>query len=622
VAQHLLFVDPRLGNDANAGNQQSPLRTITHALVSARAGTVIVLAPGTYSTDSGEVFPLALKPGVRVQGEPSTQGRNIVILGGGFYMSRTFAQQNIAILGANEAELTGVTVTNPNLRGYGLWAESSSPVVANNTFTGNTHDGISTTGTSSPVIWGNAFVQNGANGITIYGSGSPEVRENLFQQTGYGINIAQDASPLIVSNRIRQNRSGVVVQGNARPTLRDNTIADNTEDGLVAIGQSQPNLGTPDDPGQNTFSNNQRLNINATAAEQTLPAYGNQLSSDRVAGSADLTGNVAIVPSPQTGTTDRPPNPLLQQTTEEINQRSPSAPPAQQPSSMTPPHEVASLRPTPPESLAAPQRSPLRLDTLLPQTRPTPTAPTPTPIAPPERPSQRLDSLFSPTRPEAQQEGGVTIPVPPPEIDSDRVATRSPSPDLPGSSPSRTVRSGADREMAVNIPVPPPDSRPDQVVTRSSSPTPDLPAPPTSGADSPPADPVMARSSLPAPPSSDGTGSLQAEILPVPSVEAPLGNIGDMPTVPVYRNPTQQRSPGASPRRTTAANLRYRVVVEAESDRDRDRVRSLVPGAFVSSMDGVPVMQVGAFGDRDNAEAVVEMLEENGLNAEIESIDN
>jgi hypothetical protein len=78
-------------------------------------------------------FPLRLKAGVSIQGDRRTKGSKIIINGGGTFLSPTFARQNIAILGANQASLSGVTVTNSNPRGYGLWIESSNLLVSDNT---------------------------------------------------------------------------------------------------------------------------------------------------------------------------------------------------------------------------------------------------------------------------------------------------------------------------------------------------------------------------------------------------------------------------------------------------------------------------------------------------------
>ena len=299
---NLLYVNPVAGDDAvGDGGERAPFKTITQALKAAQPNTVIVLVPGTYSAQTGEVFPLKLKPSVTIQGDTRNRGKDIVIQGGGPYLSPTFASQNIAILGVHQAGLAGVTVTNPNPRGYGLWIESASPVILENTFTGNTHDGISVVGSSAPVVRGNYFYANGANGITIYGNSTPEVRENLFIKTGFGINIAQDAAPTIIGNRIVQNQDGIVVQTNAQPIIRGNLIEQNLRDGVVAIAQARPDLGSSDDPGANIFSNNGRFDINSSAANQSISAFGNELGSDRISGRIDLAGPASatsVAPTP------------------------------------------------------------------------------------------------------------------------------------------------------------------------------------------------------------------------------------------------------------------------------------------------------------------------------------
>ena len=292
---NVLFVNPGVGDDkAGNGSESAPVKTITQALRLANANTVIMLSIGTYSTETGEEFPLILKPGVSIQGNPSNQGKDIIIQGGGDYLSRSFGGQNVTIVGANQALLTGVTVTNSNPRGYGLWIESSNPVVAENTFTGSTQDGISVSGNAAPTISKNYFDGNGANGITIAGNSSPQVKENVFHQTGFGINIAQSAAPVILGNQIQNNRSGIVVQANARPILRNNIIQDNKEDGLVAIAQAMPDLGSASEPGGNTFQNNARHDINASAAKQVISAAGNNLVSDRITGKVDINGTTAL----------------------------------------------------------------------------------------------------------------------------------------------------------------------------------------------------------------------------------------------------------------------------------------------------------------------------------------
>ncbi len=290
VPDQTLYVNPSLGLDTAPGTERSPLKTVTQALNLARPNTVIMLAPGTYSADTGEVFPLQLKSGVTIRGDSRTRGHSIVIQGGDFFLSRSFARQNVTIVGANQAGVIGVTITNPNPQGYGLWAESTSPIVLDSTFTGSGHDGASIVGNSAPILRNNYFYGNGANGITVYGTASPQIQENIFERTGFGINVAQNARPSIIGNRITQNKDGVVVQGRAQPILRSNVIDSNDRDGIVAIAGSRPNLGTAADPGNNTFLSNRQFDINAQKSAQTLPAFGNQISA-RTIGRIDLSGN-------------------------------------------------------------------------------------------------------------------------------------------------------------------------------------------------------------------------------------------------------------------------------------------------------------------------------------------
>ncbi|WP_210404560.1 DUF1565 domain-containing protein [Chroococcidiopsis sp. TS-821] len=499
----VLYVNPSVENAAQAnGSDRAPFKTITQALKVASANSTIVLAKGTYSAETGETFPLQLKSGVTIQGDPQTRGSDIIIQGGGVFLSPTFARQNVTILGANEATLTGVTITNSNPRGYGLWIESSSPRITNNTFTGSTHDGISITGDSKPLIRNNYFHQNGANGITIYGISRPEVRENIFEKTGFGINISQKAAPLLIGNRITQNRAGIVVQAQAQPILRSNTIERNIEDGIVAIAASLPDLGTAAQPGGNIFRQNGRYDINSKAARQIIPAFGNTLAADaRTVGNLDLSGKVDLAAIPQ----------------------------------------AQSQTAKPPTSANASPRS---------------TAP-----------------------------AAIAIPVPPPATTNN---SRAVSPALPSATGSDT---------AIVIPVPPP-------TTSATIP------PPLSNSNRGAIDvPVLQSAQI-----------TEADLLPVPSGNIPLGNSRNLPKITLPTTAPAPGSPPLPPTRESALGLRYRVIVEAESKSKQDLVRSLIPGAFRTFSNGKVFMQVGAFGDRANANEVLQLLNSRGLKGMVEQI--
>lgn len=625
---NVLFVNPAVGNETiGNGSVGAPFKTITQALRVAQPNSVIVLSNGTYSTSSGEKFPLMLKPGVSIQGDPGTRGGNTVIQGGGTFLSPTFARQNITILGANSSGVTGVTVTNPNPRGYGLWIESSSPLVTDNTFTRNSHDGISITGNSAPTIRSNYFYQNGANGMTIYGTSRPEVRENVFEKTGFGINIAQKAVPVLIGNRITQNRAGIVAQANARPILRSNVIEDNTEDGVVVIATSQPDLGTATEPGGNVFRQNGRYDINSRASSQVIPAFGNQLVLARTTGSIDLAGTVSSVAQGN----QPPSNPNLA--------RNPPATSANVSGELT-------RQPMPlPSATSVPERSLFSASSF----------PTPSSLV-----------RSGVTTPNATTTDGRWTPTPFSQPSFSTVAQRTTPVELPVLQPEPAQLSQSTGEEAramttmapIEIPVPPPAST-EQVPPTLNSPPQKLnfiqitSLTPNQSEDSAPASssknqlapvstsatameiPIPPTASIPVPPPPAQTGStgktlpvlepapiVASELLPVPSRNIPIGNTRKLPKV---RRSQSSLAPSASssplpPTGGTSLGLRYRVVVEAESESKQALVRSLVPGAFRTFSNGRVLMQAGSFSDHANADEIRQLLTSKGLRAAIEQM--
>ena len=272
-----LYVNSSVGNDSGSGNAEAPLRTISAALQQASAGTVIQLSPGTYSADTGEVFPLNLPSGVVLRGDERNYGIGYDIVGGGDFISPTMARQSITILPRDGAEIRGVSVRNEGRRGYAVWTESASPIIEHNTFSGSVHDGVFLAGASSATVSDNRFYRNGANGISVLGTSTPTIVGNLIQETGYGIAIGQNSRPVVTHNRISRNRSGLVITGRSQPVLRNNVITENLEDGLVAIAESLPNLGTSGEAGGNQFEGNGNYNIHNATQGNIIHAHGNQL---------------------------------------------------------------------------------------------------------------------------------------------------------------------------------------------------------------------------------------------------------------------------------------------------------------------------------------------------------
>jgi parallel beta-helix repeat protein len=340
---NIIYVSP--------GNVAGTFNSITAALNSnPQPGTVIQLAPGIYSAETGEVFPLKIPSGISLQGSETDKGKQVIIKGGGVFISPTFARQNIAILAGDQTLVSGITLTNSNPRGYALWVESAKDVVIrNNSFVSTTHDGVFLTGATSATVSSNIFSKNRANGISALGISSGEISDNLFEDTGFGLAIGQQSRVTVISNRIVNNRSGVVISNISTPTLRGNLIANCQEDGVVVIkdrkGQPAPDLGTLKDAGKNVFQNNKGKDIN-NASGVALVAVGNQLSAQKIAGEVDLNlpPETKVTPKPMPQTTPATKSPA---TNKPAQVSTPATkPPATKPDSKPKPSSKPATKPT------------------------------------------------------------------------------------------------------------------------------------------------------------------------------------------------------------------------------------------------------------------------------------
>lgn len=572
----VLFVNPSVGDNKAFGSEAAPFKTITHALQVARPNTVITLAKGTYSAETGEIFPLILKPGVSIQGDTSTKGRDIIIQGGDDYLSRSYGKQNAAIVGANQSGLMGVTVTNPKPRGYGMLIESTNPTVSENTFVSCIQDGISVTGSGTPTISKNYFYRNGANGLTVAGTSRASVVENIFQQTGFGINIAQNAEPVIISNQILSNRAGIIVQANARPKLRNNLIQGNREDGLVVIAQAMPDLGSASEPGGNDFQNNARYDINANASKQIFGAVGNALATSRIAGKVDVSGNTTPIAqnaqstqttavsgnalaftAPNTGETTQQPSSRLTATLPRNNvtrNRSSKKP-------------IAGVIPNIANNVVSNGvRSGLNSQLM---------------------PLQAATSFINAANPSAS-----SFPAPSnlPTSQSPQVANTTPQINYVRINP-QTIEFSA--PQSAGEPVALATIRPSVM----------------------PPQPLQPIRTVP------GTG---AAMLSIPTSNISINNMSPIPipqTAPLmgYATPSLIASTGA-PIATASSGLRYRVVVPVTSNRDEEIVRLLAPGAFRTVWRGQGVIQVGVFNSTFNAEQMIRTLNNSGLRGMIEPL--
>ncbi|GAB4245461.1 MAG: hypothetical protein Kow0049_35470 [Stanieria sp.] len=287
---NIIYVNPQTGNDGAEGSQQSPLKTITQALQKALPNTTIALAPGTYNEETGEKFPLIIKTNVTLRGASGGQGHSVIIEGSGYFISPTAAGQYVTIAAIKKAkEITGVTVINPHSRGHGLWIESANPTVSNSSFIRNGNTGLSINGNSAPIITNNYFHNNSGNGLLVYGTSKPQVKDNTFESTGFAISVVQNAAPVLMGNILSGNRIGVILEGNSQAVLRHNKIENSQEYGLVAIANSQADLGTADQPGNNLFRHNGKLDLQ-NATKNPLLAVGTEFTG-KIEGEIDFRGN-------------------------------------------------------------------------------------------------------------------------------------------------------------------------------------------------------------------------------------------------------------------------------------------------------------------------------------------
>ncbi|MEM8807301.1 MAG: DUF1565 domain-containing protein [Cyanobacteria bacterium P01_G01_bin.38] len=646
----VLHVNPDAGNDqAGSGAQHQPFKTITHAIQVAQSNTVIVLAPGRYTADTGESFPLRLKPGITIQGSPDAQN-SAIIQGGGSFDSPTLSQQNVAIVAADRSGMAHVVVSNPNSQGHGVWVESGSPIIRETAFVANRHTGLYLAG-GSPVIEASYFFQNQVAGLVIYGNSRAVVQGNHFEATGTAITVAAEATPEIAHNQIIRNEEGILLLGNASPVFVGNTITQNRRNGVVEV---------------------------ATAAPVGLPAATPQV----VTSSAPAPTSIVSPPS----ATERAPAPA---SAEPSAERAP-APAYAEPSaeaaapalsSPTSPPSVEAAAPAP-ASVAPPPSTPttaadLALDGAgaIALTSPPPTAP---PIAPVVEQVGGAEETLAPVRvpnleardesiPEADLEAETeTETVSPPlaeadldEADLDELDDESDldESDLDELEPSIEVEAAGDgeasrpasearpsiadlrnrltgRATALN---PAPTVTPSEAV--SSSPTsieiqvigPDsasvrdeadedleetrrLPRVPIAAAlDAPPL-PTPDESALPSLPTSDGGRLL------VPGPNIPIGSGGDSNAA--FALPAIGASSPSPPppplSRATALGLNYRVYVAGQDAETQARLREVVPDAFRSQFEGQPVMQAGAYPDEAEAEERLELLLEHDFEAWIE----
>ncbi len=294
------YIDPVKGTDSGVGSRSAPFKTLTYALAQARPGISLQLAPGTYSADSGEQFPLILPASAILIGAEASHGKNIVIAGSGVYTSPSLGAQNTTVVTADGVQLRGIAIRNPAAKGVGVWVESQLPLLSHLTVSQCALAGIFVTGDAKVLIRDCRIADNAASGILFGRNAKGEVRRNHCERNGHGLVAGDRAAPLCIDNYLRDNETGVFLSRETKPVLRRNAIENNAKYGLLVKDRAQPDLGSAQDPALNVIQRNRQLDLaNETALKLTVA--GNQLNPARTQGEIDLVA--VIVDRPALGPT-------------------------------------------------------------------------------------------------------------------------------------------------------------------------------------------------------------------------------------------------------------------------------------------------------------------------------
>ncbi|MGA1603370.1 MAG: S-layer homology domain-containing protein [Prochlorothrix sp.] len=271
----------------------------TPSLAQATPGTLIQLGDGYYTAQQGEHFPLVVPLGVTVLGRQEDQGKGVVIEGGNQARSDAWGSTLVLTLHLEDnAEVRGITVTNPLHQGTGIWVDGGRATIAACRIQQCGREGLLVTQGANVGVYGSQFQDNKTGGITFLHRSKGEVQDCRFEKMRLGLAIGGDSAPLIQQNLIQDNEVGIACLGAARPVLRRNRIIHNRSYGLIVKDTAQPDLGHPQDPGHNHLRHNQTQNLAQSRSTPAPPlvSVGNWLSPTTVTGS--LTFAAVQVPPP------------------------------------------------------------------------------------------------------------------------------------------------------------------------------------------------------------------------------------------------------------------------------------------------------------------------------------
>jgi hypothetical protein len=626
-----LHVNPRSGDDQTGdGSLARPFQTITHALDRARSNTIVVLAPGRYSETSGEQFPIQLRSGVTVYGEPDQFGDGIEVVGGGWLMTPTAGEQSVTMLGFDGAGLSGVTVRNPD--GSAIWLAGGTPWIVGNTIADNARHGI-VAHDGTPYILNNRFDDNDGSDLEFSDRATPQLQDNQLdrrndQSIGYfGIETGQ---AIVAANPPASSRSAV---STASACQR-----------LSPPPQTSPPQTSPSQV--QTQNRNQSQNQSQNPASEIVTWQGEPSFPPIVTPSDSFTVRAPARLDPTIARS----LPLDPDLTVAIENRANSVRSFDDADISNPGRSVA-----PPEIMAASSRDPFETDARsiapslpvrtsvrrLPAAPNVPTVRPVTDVAASPRPNE-TDFAANPANP--------VNPVNPVNSASSTASIVAWGTPTNSSNNSSTSATGATTSAAPNTllrwdalerstpiatsELPPPIVNPAATSSNPiTRPAPIVIASEASSPDAPRRSPVPIRASVepfdranlplayapsnatPTWPQPRPTSIPGLIPLPVPDPNPPIGEGGTLPPPPSVTANLSDMPPGLS---LTSApqQLRYRVLVDTGVG--LDRVRAIAGSAFTTQIDGREAIQAGVFSDRWRADQLAADLQADGFAAWID----
>lgn len=288
MAQKVLYVDPSRGSDRQDGRSlEHSLKTIGAALRLCQEPTLIRLAPGEYTSASGEQFPLRVPFGCTLEGGTQGGRPSAVVRGGGVVEHPLLGIRPVACILAEDATLKSLRLSNPQERGTGVWMAAGRPQMVRVFVQQCGHYGAIALDEGLPIVQNCVFESCGLAGVALFTHSKGQF-ERVFCRNNRAGFLLQDASaPLVKSCTLDRNQVGMEITGTASPVLRDNRIQNNRQYGLYLRGKGTADLGHPQDEGRNQIrSNGQADIVNETG--RSLPSCGNDLLPQWLRGPVEL----------------------------------------------------------------------------------------------------------------------------------------------------------------------------------------------------------------------------------------------------------------------------------------------------------------------------------------------